>query len=132
MKKEEIDRLITESLSKDEAEFYKQFDEENIFKKWINVYKGKDGWLAVLLTILNILFVIIAIYFAYHVINEESVLELLRYSVGFFFSMIIIAMLEIWIWMEIQKNAVLREIKRLEFQVAVLMEKTEASGHKKV
>ena len=33
MKKEEVDRLITESLSRDEAEFYRNLDkEENVFR----------------------------------------------------------------------------------------------------
>ena len=45
MTEEHIDDLITESLSKDEAEFYHTLDEEGLFRQWGGLYKGKmKGW----------------------------------------------------------------------------------------
>ena len=39
---------------------------------------------------------------------------------GFGLSLIAIAMLKIWYWMELNKNAVTREVKRVELQLARL------------
>jgi hypothetical protein len=32
-------------------------------------------------------------------------------------------MIKLWTWLQMQKNSILREMKRVEYQIAVLMEK---------
>jgi len=124
MKKEEIDKLITESLSKDDAEFYKTLEqEEGILKMWGGIYKGKTGWLAVVQSVLITIFVVVAVYCGYHFFTVQTTPEILRYGAGMFLAMIVIGMMKIWLWMQTDKNAILREMKRMEYQVAVLMEK---------
>ncbi len=123
MKKEEIDKLITESLSKDEAEFYKTLDEENVFKMWSGVYTGKNGWIAIIQSVFITIFVFAAIYCGYRFFTVETVAEMLRYGAGMFIFMMFTAFLKLWLWNQIDKNSILRKIKRIEFQVAVLMEK---------
>ena len=123
MKKEEIDKLITESLSKDEAEFYKTLDEENVFKMWSGVYTGKNGWIAIIQSVFITIFVFAAIYCGYRFFTVETVAEMLRYGAGMFIFMMFTSFLKLWLWNQIDKNSILREIKRIEFQVAVLMEK---------
>ncbi len=123
MKKEEIDKLITESLSKDEAEFYKTLDEENVFKMWSGVYTGKNGWIAIIQSVFITIFVFAAIYCGYRFFTVETVAEMLRYGAGMFIFMMFTSFLKLWLWNQIDKNSILRKIKRIEFQVAVLMEK---------
>ncbi len=123
MKKEEIDKLITESLSKDEAEFYKSLDEENVFKMWSGVYTGKNGWIAIIQSVFITIFVFAAIYCGYRFFTVETVAEMLRYGAGMFIFMMFTSFLKLWLWNQIDKNSILRKIKRIEFQVAVLMEK---------
>ncbi len=43
-------------------------------------------------------------------------------GVGVFFA----GMLKLWFWMEMNKNAVIREVKRVELQVAVLAKEMRA------
>jgi hypothetical protein len=50
----------------------------------------------------------------------EATRELIMWAVVFGFSMMAIMALKLWFWAEIQKNAVLREVKRVELQVALL------------
>jgi hypothetical protein len=123
MKDEEIDRLITESLSQDEAEFYKQFEEEGVFESWFGVYKGKQGWIAAIQSVFIAVFVVIAVYCAYRFFTVETATELLRFGAVMFIAMMFTAFLKLWLWLQIIKNSMLREMKRLEFQVAVLTEK---------
>lgn len=127
MNKEEIDKLITESLNKDEAEFYKMLDEESVFKSWGSVYTGKNGWIAIVMSVFITIFVVAAFYCGYQFFTVESNLEMLRYGAGMFIFMMFTAFLKLWLWNQMDKNAIIREIKRIEFQVAVLMEKISDS-----
>ena len=46
---------------------------------------------------------------------------------SFGFSMAAVSMLKLWAWMEIEKNCTVREIKRLELQVARLAQRLDES-----
>ncbi len=123
MKKEEIDKLITESLNKEESEFYRLLKEEGVFKMWGNLYTGKHGWIAAVHSVFITIFVGIAIYCGYKFFYAEVTADMLRYGAGMFIAMMFTAFLKLWLWMQMDKNSILREMKRLEFQIAVLMEK---------
>lgn len=124
MNKEHIDDLIAESLSKDEAEFYHTLDEEGFLKQWGGLYKGKlKGW-AIYVTIVQLIFTVITFYLGYKFFTVEDIREIMLYGGGFFIAFITVSMLKLWHWMQMDKNSIIREIKRLEFQVAVLSEKS--------
>ncbi len=123
MKKEEIDKLIRESLSKEEAEFYKQFDEEGVFESWFGVYRGKQGWIAAVQSVFIVVFVAIAFYSGYRFFTVEGTAELFRYGAVMFIAMLFISFMKLWLWLQIVRNSIVREMQRVEFQVAVLTEK---------
>jgi len=124
MKKEEIDKLITESLSKDEAEFYRNLEEEEgLLKSVTGLYSGKLAWVTAVMTIVNLIVLIIAIYSGYHLFTSESSVEMLHFGSIMFIALMFASMIKLWTWLQMQKNSILREMKRIEYQVAVLMEK---------
>lgn len=123
MNKEHIDDLIAESLSKDEAEFYHTLEEEGLLKQWGGLYKGKmKGW-AIYISIVQVIFTVITFYLGYKFFTVEAIREIILYGGGFFIAFITVSMLKLWHWMQMDKNSIIREIKRLEFQVAILTEK---------
>jgi small-conductance mechanosensitive channel len=124
MKKEEIDKLITESLSKDEAEFYKNLEgEEGLLKSISGLFSGKLAWLTIVMIVVNMIVVIIAFYSGYHLFTSESTAEILHYGSTMFLALMFASMIKLWTWLQMQKNSILREMKRTEYQIAVLMEK---------
>lgn len=123
MKKEEIDQLITESLSKDEKEFYRNLDEPGLFESWGRIYKGKYGRIALLMSVVHLIVAVIAVYCGYMLFTLEGPVEVLQYASAMFIALMFASMIKLWHWMQMDKNSLLREMKRLEFQVAVLMEK---------
>lgn len=123
MKKEEIDKLITESLSKDEAEFYKNLEgEEGLFESIAGLFSGKLAWVTAIMIIVNLIVVIIAFYSGYHLFTSESTVEILHYGSIMFIAFMFASMIKLWTWLQMQKKSITREIKKLEYQVAVLME----------
>lgn len=123
IEKEEIDKLIAESLDEQEAEFYNNLDEPGFFKMWSGLYTGKLGWLAILMSIIHTVIVVIGFYCGYKLFVVEEVAEILRYGTVLFLAMAFGSMIKLWNWLQMDKNSILREMKRLEFQVATLTEK---------
>ncbi|MFN1836023.1 DUF6768 family protein [Balneola sp. MJW-20] len=125
MKKQtdDIDTLITESLNKEEAEFYKNLGEEGLFAQWGGLYKGKLGKWAVLTTIIQLIVTVNTVWFSYLYFTANDPLLMARYGGIALIFLILNTAVKLWHWMQMDKNALLREIKRLEFQVSVLSEK---------
>jgi len=122
--KKKIDSLIKESLTAEEAKFYDELEEKNLLGKLGQVHKGKMGWLVTLMTILHVVLVVVFVYIAIQFFDTENTNELIKWGVGGFICWSFMAMMKLYIWMQIDKNDVLRELKRLELQLAVLSEKT--------
>jgi len=121
--KEEIDELIEKSLSEEEAAFYNELDQQGLFKMWFDLYTGKLGLWGIAAALFQVIFTILAVYFTYKFFTVEGIETMLRYGGGMFISVLFMQIVKLWHWMQMDKNAITREIKRLEFQVAVLMEK---------
>ncbi|MCA1802741.1 MAG: hypothetical protein LC662_09805 [Rhodothermaceae bacterium] len=125
MKKEEIDKLITESLNKEEAEFYHNLEEEEgLWKSIGRLYTGKLAWITAVMSIVHLIVAVVAFYCGYKLFTAESTIEILRYGSGMFLALMFASMIKLWTWLQMHKNSILREMKRMEYQIAVLMDKS--------
>lgn len=117
---EEIDQLIKDTLSKEEAAFYDSLDEQNLFQMVFGLFKGKNAWLLIITNIMTVIFFGLFVYCSFQFFNVDTTEELLRW--GFLTVMLLLSLsvLKIYAWMQIDKNAILREMKRLELQVMSL------------
>ncbi len=122
MKKEieKIDELIKETLSKEEAAFYDKLKEKNLFGKIGEVYRGKMGWIAIMMNIVHLIVFVIFVYCLVQFFDAEETKDLMVWLGGGFLCLIMMAMLKLYVWMQMDKNDILRELKRLELQVSVL------------
>ena len=123
MKKEEIDKLIEESLSKEDAQFYHDLDEQGMFKQWGGLYHGKLGKWAILVTTFQIIITLFAFWFGYKFFTVEDSILMAKYGVGLLIGVIMNGLLKQWHWMQMDKNSIMLEMKRMEFQIAILTEK---------
>ncbi|WP_273566441.1 DUF6768 family protein [Maribacter halichondriae] len=123
--KEKIDELIKETLNKEEVKFYDELEEQNLLGKLGEVYRGKMGWFAIIMNIAHLvvlgLFIICTIRF----LNTEETNMLIKWASAGFLCMIAMGMLKLYVWMQMDKNDTLRELKRLELQVVALSHKLE-------
>jgi len=121
-KKEKIDDLIKDALSNEEAKFYDELGEQTLLEKIGEVHKGKTGWLASVMTIMHVLVFIVFVFCTIQFFNTEVTNELIKWACAGFLCMVFMGMMKLYIWMQMDKNETLRELKRLEIQVAVLFE----------
>ena len=117
----EIDAIIREAMNTEEdRRWFDELDEQSLREMVLDSFKGKSRWLVytvyLSLTVFTVLFVLSAIRF----FAVESEREMITWGLSAIFFSIAIAMLKIWYWIELNKNAVTREIKRFELQLARL------------
>ena len=117
---EDIDDLIKESLTKEEVEFYNALDEQNLLEMVGGLFKTKIRWLMILMNIVQVIAFGLFIYCLIQFFNTNATNELIKWGAGGFLFLMISSMLKLFSWMQMDKNSILRELKRLELQVASL------------
>lgn len=118
--KEKIDELIKESLDREEAKFYDQLEEQDLFGKMGGVYKSKLGWLTILMNMVHLIVFALFVYCIVQFFNTSDTNSLIKWSSAGFLCMIVMGMLKLFVWMQMDKNDLLRELKRLELLIAAL------------
>lgn len=117
---EEIDQLIKETLTQEEAKFYDSLDEQNIFEMLFGLFKGKNAWINILLNLMILVYFSLLIYCGIQFFNAVTTNELIKWGFGGFTFLLCLLVLKLYAWMQMDKNAILREMKRLELQVMSL------------
>ncbi len=85
-------------------------------------FRGRFRWLAWLAVFYRIVFLMIAVIAAIQFFRVDGTRELIAYATLFLISIMATAFIKLWYWMLLIKNSMIREIKRLELQVAKLSE----------
>ncbi|WP_366523625.1 DUF6768 family protein [uncultured Kordia sp.] len=120
---EDIDKLIKETLTEEESKFYDELDEQGLWGMFKSIFQGKLGWLAVIMNIVNLIAFGVFIYCLVQFFSVEETNEMLKWGMGIVICLMINAMIKIYAWMQMDKRAILREMKRLELQISSLASK---------
>ena len=127
-KEEEIDNLIHEALTAEESEFYDQLEEPTLMRQALQLYTGRHRFFSIMVTVVMLLYMAFGIFCAVKFFNATEMKSLIMWSGGFFLSIGAILGMKIWSWMQIDKNAIMREIKRLELQISVLAKRSSPTA----
>lgn len=119
-KLEDIDKLIKETLSKEEAKFYDELEEQNVFQMVGGLFEGKNKWIMFLMNIMTLVFFGLFIYCVVQFFESEETKELIKWATGSLIFLLGVSMLKVFAWMQMDKKALIREIKRLEIQILSL------------
>lgn len=120
---EDIDKLIKETLTQEEARFYEELDEQNVLQMLGGLFEGKNKWIMYLMNFMTLVFFGLFIYCLLEFFNAEAIKDLLKWGLGSIVFLLGVSMLKMFAWMQMDKNAILREMKRLELQVSSLSNK---------
>lgn len=119
-KMEDIDKLIKETLTQEEAKFYDKLDEQNMFQMVGGLFQGKNKWLMYLLNVITVVLFSLFVYCLIQFFNTDETNDMIKWGFGSVVFLLGVSMLKIFAWMQMDKNALFREIKRLELQVSSL------------
>ena len=119
-----IDELIKQALSEEESEHLERLSkEQNVFEELLSSFQGSRKWLSVYVTIVIFIFFGISIYSLVQFLTVEGTREMILWGAAMGGSLLIVTMLKVWYWMQMDRNAIIREIKRLELQIASMKSK---------
>lgn len=117
----ELDKKIREALRQEDAELFEAFSEEpSLFEMAMQLFRGRNRWITVLVIVWTLVFMVLSVVSAVKFFQADGNRDQLMWAVVFAICMATVAMIKLWSWMEINRNFVTREIKRVELQIAVL------------
>ncbi len=90
------------------------------------VYRGKMGWLAIVMNIVHLLMFGLFVYSIVQFLNAEETFILVKWAATGFMCLVVMGMLKLYMWMQMDENDILRELKRLELQVSGLAHKFDS------
>ena len=116
----ELDQLIKESLTAEEAAYYDKLDEPIFFEKMTLIYRGKNSWISWVQSIAMVGIFAFGIYAAIQFFNGDVVVDMLKWGFGAMFALAAVGTIKIFLVMFMQEKSLRREIKRLELQLTHL------------
>jgi hypothetical protein len=117
----DIDRIIRQSLSPEDAELLDRLDVgRTLHKQVLAMFEGELRWFNAAGWITGFLLFTVACVTAWRFLQASAVPDMLRWGAASVLSLAGVALVKVWFWLELQKNAVVREITWLEYQVVSL------------
>ncbi len=122
-----LDDLIKNGLKEEDQELVRQFAQPTLPEEIAATFRGRLRWMVALVWFFTILFSGLMFFCLYQLFHVETVRSLILCATGVGFSVVAVSMYKMWYWMQLNQNAVLREIKRVELQLAVLAQHNRSS-----
>jgi len=113
---------LKDLLGELDAEEYDPAREDSIRDLLMTGFRGRLRWAGIIVWLDLILFSALAVFTAVSFFAAETVRDQIMYATLFALAMIFIATIKMWYWMLVHRNAIKREVKRLELRIAHLAE----------
>jgi hypothetical protein len=111
------DDMIRRAIAADD---HLRIEELPLTEQIIETFRGRNRWLVAYLWLYTLAFAALTGYAIYRFATATEVSETVSWGVGVLFFGLMVAFGKIWYWMELNKNTVTRELKRIELQLAEL------------
>ncbi len=116
-----LDDKIREALQREDAELFEDAGSEpSIFEMLMETFRGRHRWLVFLTMFWTIVFMVLGVLSVVRFFRAEEMRDMMMWAAASAFLLSGVSMMKVWYWMELNKNSVTREIKRLELQIARL------------
>ena len=117
----DIDDQIKKALRAEDARVYEEFEvEPSVFDTLMETMRGRHRWLNILGAFWTLVFLVLAVLSAVQFFGAAETRDLILWASCCVICFSAVSMFKIWYFMEMQKVALTREIKRLELQIARL------------
>jgi hypothetical protein len=120
---DELDKLIREALETSEAsdqEVLDHLEDPSMADLLAETFRGRHRRLAVGGALVNLLLFAAAIWCGVRFLRAGAEREMLLWGAGMLLSFGLVTAIKIWYWLEMNRLALTREIKRVELQVVQL------------
>lgn len=117
----DLDRAIRQSLAQEDAELFDRFGaDQALHRQVLETFKGPLRWFNAAGWIGGFALFAVASFCAWRFMSAHELEDMLRWGAASALAFAGLILVKIWFWLELEKNATIREVKRLEIQVASL------------
>ena len=121
-----IDAKIRRALEATDTDLADEFDgDQSMMEMVFDTFRGTQKWLTFLSIFWGLVFMAGSVFSIIQVFKAQETREIILWGLGFVFCFSAVAMMKVWFWMQMNRNSILREIKRVELQVARLAGKLQ-------
>lgn len=117
-----LDDAIRRALSPEDQQAYDALGRpQSPFGAAFEAFRTQQRAFAIMTWLAGLLLFLASVYAAWRVVEAPDIRTMILWfgvASAAFFSL---GLVKLWFWLEMQKNGVIREVKRLEFQVASLI-----------
>ncbi len=112
-----LDEKIREALQAEDRDIF-ETGEPGLRELVAETFRGKLRFFTWMTWAITLVFFVLQVWSAVLFFQSDNVESKLLWATAFLFFAMGVGMLKVWNWMQMDKVSVLREIKRLELQVA--------------
>lgn len=121
-----IDEQIRKALADEDQKAIAELDNEaGLFDMLGMLFKGKQAWMSWYMWAAGLVIFGIGIYAVFQYIDSTDIKTSLSWGLAIIACMLVISMVKIMTWQQMQKMELMREIKRLELRVMMMTEKNK-------
>ncbi len=121
----DLDSLVEAELSREERELLARIGEEpGFFGQALGLFGGRLGWVNALMMVIQAAIFVAGAYAAWRFFGETEPASQLRWGLPASVLLIASLMIKMAMWPEIHSNRLMRELKRIELQLAARHSRT--------
>ena len=114
-----LDDDIRKAIANGES-IYDLEKEAGVFRQWAGIYHGKMRWMAIFATVESIVFIVLIVLAAIEFFQTDDTRWQIFYATGVLLLAGMLLLVKLWGWMQMNRYALQREIKRLELRILEL------------
>jgi hypothetical protein len=117
----ELDDAIRQSLTVEDAELFDDLGaDQALHRQVLATFEGRLRWVNAAGWIAGFLLFGVACVLSWRFVYAAELADMLRWGAAAALALAGVSLVKLWFWLELQKNTILREVKRFELQVASL------------
>jgi len=115
----DMDQLIDEALDAEERDLLHGIgDEQGFASQLVGLFGGRTGWVSAVMMAAQMMLFLLGVWATWRFFHAGDTLTALRWGLPAAVLMLGSAMLKLALWPTIHANRLMRELKRIELQVA--------------
>lgn len=113
-----LDRMIEEALGAEDRAVLSRFGEQGLLGETAALFSGKMGWWVVLTTAVQVALFAAGVYAAAQFLTLTDPVMVVRWGIAAAVWFTAMGVIKLMHWQQMQANRIIREVKRLELQLA--------------
>jgi hypothetical protein len=123
----DVDALLREALRAEDLDEFNRLAEPGLQEMAVDLFRGRLRAYVVMFLLMMLACTVLAVYCGIRFLGTSDVPEMLRWGAGFFVGLFVALNTKNWYWMQMERLAMTREIKRVEWLVAQVMAELRTS-----